>query len=82
MVTKDEVTAVLADPILADGLSRGLIEVVAIEIEAELAGAEYNATPDESAAINEGLTSKAQVIRTQCPVHNDKAVCIRQISTA
>jgi hypothetical protein len=30
---------------------------VALEIEAELAGAEYDATPDELAAIDEGVSS-------------------------
>jgi hypothetical protein len=32
---------------------------VALEIEAELVGAEYEATPDEMAAIDEGLSGDA-----------------------
>jgi hypothetical protein len=32
---------------------------VALEIEAELAGADYEATPDELAAIDEGLAGEA-----------------------
>ena len=32
---------------------------IALEIEAELAGAEYEATPDELAAIDEGLSGEA-----------------------
>ena len=32
---------------------------LALEIEAELAGAEYEATPDELAAIDEGLAGDA-----------------------
>ena len=32
---------------------------LALEIEAELAGAEYDATPDELAAIDEGLAGEA-----------------------
>jgi len=32
---------------------------IALEIEAQLAGAEYDATPDELAAIDEGLAGEA-----------------------
>ena len=32
---------------------------IALEIEAELAGAEYDATPDELAAIDQGLAGEA-----------------------
>ena len=32
---------------------------LALEIEAEFAGADYNATPDELAAIDEGLAGEA-----------------------
>ena len=58
-MTKDQVKAVLERvPTWPEDRKQELAEV-ALEIEAELAGAEYNATPDELAAIDEGLAGEA-----------------------
>jgi len=58
-VTKDEVKAVLERvPTWPEDRQQELAEI-ALEIEAELAGAEYEATPDELAAIDEGLSGEA-----------------------
>jgi hypothetical protein len=58
-MTKDEVKAVLERvPTWPDDRQQELAEL-ALEIEAELAGAEYDATPDELAAIDEGLAGEA-----------------------
>jgi hypothetical protein len=58
-MTKDQVKAVLERvPNWPEDRQQELAEV-ALEIEAELAGAEYEATPDELAAIDEGLTGEA-----------------------
>jgi hypothetical protein len=54
-MTKDEVRSILEGvPLWPEDRQKELIEV-ALKIEAELAGAEYHATPDELAAIDEGL---------------------------
>jgi hypothetical protein len=59
VVTKDEVKAVLGRvPSWPEYRQQELAEV-ALEIEAERAGAEYEATPDELAAIDEGLAREA-----------------------
>ena len=58
-MTKDEVKAVLERvPTWPEDRQRQLAEL-ALEIEAELAGAEYDATPAELAAIDEGLSGEA-----------------------
>ena len=58
-MTKDQVKAVLERvPTWPEDRRRELAEV-ALEIEAELAGADYHATPDELAAIDEGLAGEA-----------------------
>ena len=58
-MTKDEVKAVLERvPTWPEDRQQELVEV-ALEIEAELAGAEYQATPDELAAIEHGLAGEA-----------------------
>jgi hypothetical protein len=58
-VTKVQVKAVLERvPTWPVDRQQELAEV-ALEIEAELAGAEYDATPDELAAIDEGITVEA-----------------------
>jgi hypothetical protein len=58
-MTKDQVKAVLQRvPTWPEDRQQELAEL-ALEIEAELAGAEYNATPDELAAIDEGLAAEA-----------------------
>jgi hypothetical protein len=57
-MTKDEVKAILERvPTWPEGRQQELAEI-ALEIEAELAGTEYEATPDELAAIDEGLVGK------------------------
>ena len=57
-MTKDHVKAVLERvPTWLEDRQQELAEV-ALEIEAELAGAEYDATPDELAAIDEGLAGE------------------------
>jgi hypothetical protein len=58
-MTKDQVRAVLARvPTWPDDRQQELAEL-SLEIEAELAGEGYQATPDELAAIDEGLASAA-----------------------
>ena len=58
-MTKDQVKAVLERaPTSPEDRQQELAEL-ALEIEAELAGTEYDATPDELAAIDEGLTGDA-----------------------
>jgi hypothetical protein len=58
-MTKDQVKAVLERiPTWPEDRQQELAEI-ALEIEAELAGAEYEATPDELAAIDEGLRGEA-----------------------
>jgi hypothetical protein len=58
-MTKDQIRAVLERvPTWPEDRQRDLAEV-ALEIEAELAGAGYDATPDEFAAIDEGLAGEA-----------------------
>jgi hypothetical protein len=57
-MTKDQVKAVLERvPTWPEDQQQELAEV-ALEIEAELAGVEYDATPDELAAIDEGLAGE------------------------
>jgi hypothetical protein len=58
-VTKDQVKTVLERvPTWPEDRQQELAEI-ALEIEAELAGVEYDATPDELAAIDEGLAGEA-----------------------
>ena len=58
-MTKDQVKAVLERvPSWPEARQQELAEI-ALEIEAELAGGEYEATPDELAAIDEGLSGDA-----------------------
>jgi len=58
-MTKDQVKAVLARvPTWPDDRQHELAEL-ALEIEAELAGVGYDATPDELTAIDEGLAGEA-----------------------
>jgi hypothetical protein len=58
-MTKDQVKAVLERvPTWPEDRQQELAEI-ALEIEAELAGAEYEATPDELPAIDEGLSGEA-----------------------
>jgi hypothetical protein len=58
VMTKDQVKAVLERvPTWPEDRQQKLAEV-ALAIEAELAGAEYEATPDELAAIDEGVTEE------------------------
>jgi hypothetical protein len=58
-MTKDQVKGVLERvPTWPEDRQEELAEI-ALEIEAELAGAEYEATPDEMAAIDEGLRGDA-----------------------
>ena len=58
-MTKDQVKAVLERvPTWPEDRQQELAEL-ALEIEAELAGVEYDATPDELAAIDEGLAGEA-----------------------
>jgi hypothetical protein len=59
VTTKDQVKAVLERvPTWPEDRQQELAEV-ALEIEAELAGTEYDATADELAAIDEGLAGEA-----------------------
>ena len=59
VMTKDEVKAVLERvPTWPEDRQKESAEI-ALEIEAELAGAGYDATPDELAAIDEGLAGEA-----------------------
>jgi hypothetical protein len=58
-MTKDQVKAILERvPTWPEDRQRELAEI-ALEIEAELAALEYDATPDKLAAIDEGLAGKA-----------------------
>ena len=58
-MTKDQVKAILERvPTWPENRQQELAEV-ALEIEAELAGAGYSATLDELAAIDEGLAGEA-----------------------
>ena len=58
-MTKDQVEAILARvPTWPDDRQQELAEL-ALEIEAELAGDGYEATPDELTAIDEGLAGEA-----------------------
>jgi uncharacterized protein (UPF0335 family) len=58
-MTKDQIKAVLERvPTWPEDRQQELAEV-ALEIEAELAGAGYDATPEELAAIDEGLAREA-----------------------
>ena len=58
-MTKDQVKAILARvPTWPDDRQQELAEL-ALEIEAELAGDGYEATPDELTAIDEGLAGQA-----------------------
>jgi hypothetical protein len=58
-MTKDQVKTVLERiPTWPEFRQQQLAEV-ALEIEAELVSAEYDATPDELAAIDEGLAGRA-----------------------
>jgi hypothetical protein len=58
-MTKDQVSAVVERVrTWPEDRQRELVEI-ALEIEAELAGADYDATPDELAAIDEGLAEEA-----------------------
>jgi hypothetical protein len=58
-MTKDQVKAILERvPTWPEDRQQELAEV-ALEIEAELAGAGYDATPDELAAIDEGFADEA-----------------------
>ena len=58
-MTKDQVQAVLERIQTWPEERQQKLAEVALEIEAELAGAEYDATPDELAAIDEGLAGEA-----------------------
>jgi hypothetical protein len=58
-MTKDQVKAVLERVLTWPEDRQQELAEVALEIEAELAGAAYHATPDELAAIDEGLTGEA-----------------------
>jgi hypothetical protein len=58
-MTKDQIKAVLERvPTWPEARQQELVEI-ALEIEAELAGTAYDATPDELAAIDEGLGGEA-----------------------
>jgi hypothetical protein len=58
-MTKDQVEAALERvPTWPEDRQQELAEV-ALQIEAELAGAGYDATPDELTAIDEGLAGEA-----------------------
>ena len=58
-MTNEQVKAILARvPTWPDDRQQELAEL-ALEIEAELTGGEYEATPDELMAIDEGLAGKA-----------------------
>jgi hypothetical protein len=58
VMTKDQVRALLKRvPTWPEDRQQKLAEL-ALEIEAELAGAEYDATPDELAAIDEGVAGE------------------------
>jgi hypothetical protein len=58
-MTKDQVKAVLERvPTWPENRQQALAEI-ALEIEAELAGTKYDATPDELMAIDDGLAGEA-----------------------
>jgi len=58
-MTREKIKAVLERvPTWPEDRQQELAEI-ALEIEAELAGAGYDATPDELAAIDEGLAGEA-----------------------
>jgi hypothetical protein len=58
-MTKEDIQSVLARvPTWPDERQRELAEL-ALEIEAEMAGSAYKATPEELAAIDEGLAGDA-----------------------
>jgi len=60
-MTKDEIKAVLERiPTWPEDRQQELV-AVALEIEAELTGAEYEATPEELTAIDEGLAGEATI---------------------
>ena len=58
-MTKDQIKAVLERVSTWPEDRQQELAEVALEIEAELAGAGYHATPDELAAIDEGLAGEA-----------------------
>jgi hypothetical protein len=58
-MTKDQGKAVLEHVATWPEDHQQELAKIALEIEAELAGAQYEATPDESAAIDEGLAGEA-----------------------
>jgi hypothetical protein len=58
-MTEDQVKAVLARVPTWPEERQQELAAVALEIEAELAGAGYDATPDELAAIDEGAVGEA-----------------------
>jgi hypothetical protein len=59
IMTKDQIKAVLERvPTWPEERQQELV-ALALEIEAEFAGAEYNATSNELAAIDEGLAGEA-----------------------
>ena len=58
-MTKDEVKAILERVPTWPEYGQQRLAEIALEIEAELASAEYEATPDELAAIDEGLAGEA-----------------------
>jgi hypothetical protein len=58
-MTKDQVKAVLERVATWPEDRQQELAKAALEIEAELAGAEYEATPEELTAIDEGLAGEA-----------------------
>ena len=58
-MTKDQVQAVLDRVTTWPENRQQELAEIALQIEAELAGIEYEATPDELAAIDEGLSGEA-----------------------
>jgi hypothetical protein len=58
-MTKDQVKAVLERVLTWPEDRQQELAEVALEIEAELAGAGYQATPDELTAIDEGLAAES-----------------------
>jgi hypothetical protein len=58
-MTRDQVKAILERVPTWPGDRQQALAEAALEIEAELAGTEYDATPDELAAIDEGLAGDA-----------------------
>jgi hypothetical protein len=57
-MTKDQVKAVLERIRTWPEDRQHQLAKIVLEIEAELTGADYNATPDELAAIDEGLAGE------------------------